>query len=446
VTKAQKILYSLGSFGASLPSQAVGAFLLFFYVDRLKMPPSLYGTGMVIYAIWNALNDPLAGQISDNTRSRWGRRIPYIRFLVVPLAVAFVLIWTPPFASAAGHEMAMFAYFLIVLFFFDGFYTFVILNWTALFPEMYPTLDERAQVSAWRQAFGIFGNIIGVSLPPMLYPVLGWPGMGLVFGLLTLLSLALSLAGSKENPTFAEQQGLALIPALKATFANRSFLTFVIADFLWQFTFGILLAVIPFYAKYILHIQGFLQTLLTGIIFIVVIPMVYVWSSVAIKRGARNTVIISSVLFALALIPFGLVGSVVPAYVFAVFLGFGLAGLILLIDVLIADVIDEDELKTGRRREGMYFGINGFMVRLSIAFQGLVVTGIMTATGYDANAAVQSPSAIAGFRILLTVVPIIGVALGVLMMVLYPLHGERLAEVRQAIARRREEAAQASRL
>ncbi|MHB8947429.1 MAG: MFS transporter, partial [Bacillota bacterium] len=267
MTRAQKILYSFGSFGASLPAQAVGAFLLFFYVDQLKMPPSLYGTGMVIYAIWNAINDPLAGQISDNTRTRWGRRIPYIRWLMAPLAVAFVLIWKPPFASAVGHETGMFAYFLIMLFFFDGLYTFVILNWTALFPEMFPTLGERTQVSAMRQAFGIFGNIIGVSLPPMLYPVLGWGGMGLAFGILTLISLGLSLLGSKENPTFAEEQGLALIPALKATFANRSFVTFVIADFAWQFTFGILLAVIPFYAKYVLHIEGFLQTLLTGIIF-----------------------------------------------------------------------------------------------------------------------------------------------------------------------------------
>ncbi len=442
MTKAQKILYSFGSFGASLPAQAVGAFLLFFYVDRLKMPPSLYGTGMVIYAIWNAINDPLAGQISDNTRTRWGRRIPYIRWLMVPLAVAFVLIWTPPFASAVGHEMAMFAYFLIVLFLFDGLYTFVILNWTALFPEMFPTLGERTQVSAWRQAFGIVGNIIGVSLPPMLYPVLGWAGMALAFGVLTLISLALSLLGSKENPAFAEEQGLALIPALKATFANRSFMTFVIADFVWQFTFGVLLAVIPFYAKYVLHIEGFLQTLLTGIIFVVVIPMVFVWNAVAVKRGARNTVIISSIIFALALIPFGLASSVTPAYFIAVLVGFGLAGLILLLDVLIADIVDEDELKTGRRREGMYFGINGFMVRLSIAFQGLVVTGIMTATGYNASAATQSASAIAGFRILLTVVPIIGIAIGVWMMRLYPLHGQRLAEVRQAIAQRRGEAPQ----
>ncbi|MHB8947403.1 MAG: MFS transporter, partial [Bacillota bacterium] len=195
------------------------------------------------------------------------------------------------------------------------------------------------------------------------------------------------------------------------------------------------------YAKYVLHIEGFLQTLLTGIIFVVVIPMVFVWNSIAVRRGARNTVIISSIIFALALIPFGLAGSVAPAYFIAALVGFGLAGLILLIDVLIADIVDEDELKTGRRREGMYFGINGFMVRLSIAFQGLVVTGIMTLTGYDASAVTQPASAVAGFRVLLTVVPLVGIALGVWMMRLYPLHGKRLAEVRQAIAQRRAEAA-----
>jgi GPH family glycoside/pentoside/hexuronide:cation symporter len=437
LSKGQKILYSLGSLGAGLPAAAVSGFLLFFYVDQLKMSPALFGLGMVIYSIWNAINDPLAGQISDNTRSKWGRRIPYIRFLMIPLAISFTLLWTPPFVTAVGHEMGMFIYFLVVLFFYDGLYTFVILNWTALFPEMFPGLKERAQVSAWRQAFGIFGNIVGVSIPPLLYPVIGWFGMGLAYALLTLIALALSLRGSKENPAFATKEGLALWPALVATLANRSFLTLVLADFLWQFSFGIILAVLPFFAKYVLHIAGLQQTLLSGIIFIIVIPMVFVWGGLSAKWGARNTVMISSAAFGLTLIPLGLASSVSWAYAFAVVVGLALAGLILLIDPLIADVVDEDEVRTGRRREGMYFGINGFMVRLSIAFQGLMVTGVMAATGYDANAAAQVPSAIAGFRALLIGAPIAALALALVLMSIYPLHGKRLAEVRATLAERR---------
>jgi len=439
MTMREKILYSLGSFAASLPAQAVSAFLLFFYVDQLKMPPALYGYGMTIYAIWNAINDPLAGQISDNTRSRWGRRIPYIRFLTIPLAIAFTLIWTPPFATAVGHETGMFIYFLTVLFFFDGFYTFVILNWTALFPEMYPSLAERAQVSAWRQALGIVGSIIGVSLPPMIYPVIGWAGMGIVFAVLTALTLFLSLLGSRENPAFAEAQGLNVVAALRASLANPSFLTLVLASFLWQFTFGILLAVIPFYAKYVLHIAGFAQTLLTGIIFLVSIPMVFVWNRITVQKGARSTIMVAAALFALTLVPLGLTSTLLAAYGFAVLVGAALAGLILLIDVLIADVVDEDEVRTGRRREGMYFGINGFMVRLSIAFQGLIISQVMNRTGYNANLAVQPPSALVGFRILMTVVPVIAIALSLVLMAFYPLHGSRLAKVRETLAARRPE-------
>ena len=120
---------------------------------------------MTIYGIWNAINDPLAGQWSDRTRTRWGRRIPFILFGTVPFCIIFVLVWTVP-QSVQASANSLFAYFLAMAFLFDGLFTVVILNWTALFPEMYPSLRERSSVSATKQALGIVGMIVGMALAP----------------------------------------------------------------------------------------------------------------------------------------------------------------------------------------------------------------------------------------------------------------------------------------
>ncbi|HON42471.1 MAG TPA: MFS transporter, partial [Bacillota bacterium] len=134
-TGSGTFLYCLGSFTAALLGQAFSSWAQLYYVDILKLPLVLYGTGMTIYGIWNAINDPLAGQWSDRTRTRWGRRIPFILFGTVPFCAVFILVWTVP-QSVQASASSLFAYFLGMAFLFDGLFTVVILNWTALFPEM----------------------------------------------------------------------------------------------------------------------------------------------------------------------------------------------------------------------------------------------------------------------------------------------------------------------
>lgn len=438
--RRRKLLYSLGSVAANLPSNAFSTYVIFFYVDVLKVPAMLTALGMLIYGIWNAINDPVLGHISDRTRTRWGRRIPYILWGTLPLAVAFVLIWTPPFRVEAGETGKLFAWFLGTILAFDGLYTLVILNWTSLFPEMYPTLAERAEVSAWRQFFGILAMIVAIALPPVLYGVLGWPAMAAIFGVIIALSLGLSLLGSAERPENQREEGLALLPALRYTLANRSFITYVLGSFFFQFTTVLLLGTIPFYAKYVLGIEGTWTTLMLGLIFVGILLTLVFWMRRAVRRGARRTVMESIAVFGLFLVPFwfarGFIGGAIAAFL----LGLGLGGVMILLDVLISDVIDEDEVRTGRRREGMYFGVNAFIIRLGISLQAVILGTVLKLTGYDAHAAVQTSLALTGLRLLISVIPLGAICLSLLFFRLYPLHGEALARVKEEIARRRAEA------
>lgn len=423
--------YSLGSFSASILGQTVSAFAIFFYVDVLKVPTRLISLVMVFYGIWNAVNDPLFGQISDRTRTRWGRRKPYIIWFTVPLCVAFALLWMPPFPEGAVHQL--FVYYFVVIFFFDGLFTIVVLNWTALFPEMYPELEDRARVSALRQILGILGLIAAVALPPMIYGSLGWKFLGVLYGALGLVTMYASLLGAQERPEFAQDQGLGLLQALRYTFINKSFMTYVIPAMLIQYTFVALPAAIPFYAKYVLKATDFQTTLFLGTLFVMAIPFAAVWAKIVSRLGPKKSFIRAMIYYGVCLLPFFVAQNYIHAILIAVLLSFGLAGLMVLLDIFIADVTDEDEVRTGVRREGMYFGVNGFMIRLGISMNAVIMGSILDSFGYNPNLPEQPASALLGMRLLMTLIPIAAVALALLIFRYYPLEGERLREIKMKV-------------
>lgn len=186
----QKLLYAAGSLGVALSYQVFGTYIQFFYIDILGVKASLVGIGWSVYGIWNAVNDPLAGYWSDNTKTRWGRRIPWIAGVFIPVGLFFYLLWVPPSPLIKGGQIPLFVYFMAVVLIFDLLWTLVVLNWTALFPEMITDEKERASVSGWRQFFSLLGVLVGVALPPVLVGA-DWSRRG---------GMALSLPPSLRQP------------------------------------------------------------------------------------------------------------------------------------------------------------------------------------------------------------------------------------------------------
>lgn len=389
---------------------------------------------MILYGIWNAINDPLFGYISDRTRTKWGRRIPYIAGGLIPLVIVFIFLWIPPFGITDGNYIPLFIYFTVMMFLFDGLFTLVVLNWTALFPEMYTSLEDRSIVSMWRQFFGNVGLIIGIALAPMIYGKLGWKSMAIIFGIITGVSLGISLLGSKEADPAEYEEPLDVLPALKHTLNNKSFMTYVIPYMLIQFTFVMIMAMVPFQAKYVLNILEEQSTVILGAAFLTVFIALVPWTRYIIKVGAKQAASWAIAFFAIALVPFGLARNFTTGIIGAVLVGAGLAGILLLFDaLLIADVIDEDQLHTGQRREGMYFGANALFIRLAISVQALVMSQVLKATGYNPNLASQPASIVTGIRSLMTVIPIIALIAAFLVFRQYPLYGEKLSEVKNQL-------------
>lgn len=451
----QIILYSSGSLAVALSYQAFSTYIQFLYIDVLGLRAAWVGLTWSIYGLWNAVNDPLAGYWSDRTQTRWGRRIPWIAGLFIPLALTFYLLWVPPAGIVGTNGRFLLIYFLIFVLLFDLFWTIVVMNWTALFPEMVPDEHQRAGVSAWRQVFSLVGLLIGVALPPVLAGE-DWSGRGYMALLLagvTALSFGLSLLGSRERREFQQDETLPLKEALRATLTNRDFLYFLGANLMVQFVFLALTSTVPFYTKYVLKIQsplalpdlgvtldvGMQNSLFLGLPFIVALPAMSLWTWIARRWGAWWALRLCCLTAAVTMLLFFWSANFLTGTIAVAVFGLPLAGLLMLTDLLIADVVDADELATGTRREGLYFGMNGLVIRFAFTIQGFITGTVLTVTNYVAPTPgilypVQPATAVAGIRWMLAGIPAVALLLAFLFLQGYTLRGPRLAEVQARVA------------
>ncbi|KPV45083.1 MFS transporter [Alicyclobacillus ferrooxydans] len=412
---SKRLAYTVNQIGVNLLWQAFNTVAVFYYVTVLHVSTTGVSVGMIVYGVVNAFLNLFAGYLSDRTNSRMGRRIPYIVYGGVPFVVLFYLLFHP----LVSGPHALLAYFLVVTFLFDISFTFVALNISALFPEMYPNASNRSSVVALQQFFGIIGLIAGVALSKSLGQSLGWTTMALIFAAITFVSVYLSLYGSFENPAYREEP-LHFREAVRETFSNKRFLVYVFASLFVQLTTTMFVTISSFYSTYVVSLNATQSALFLGLMFIVAIPVSFLWSRVALKLGNSRTTLAVVVLFALISLVFCFDTTPLAVILTGAVLGIGIAGFMVLMNLLLADVIDYDAEKTGKRREGMYYGMNGFVVRIGLSLQYAIMGIFFTVTKFNSNLRTQPHAAILGLRFLIGGLPVI--LLFVSFLLLYKYH------------------------
>jgi GPH family glycoside/pentoside/hexuronide:cation symporter len=401
-------------------AQTFSAFVVYFYVTQLGVEPTWVAAAMIAHGVLNAVLNPVVGAVSDRIRTRWGRRIPWIGLGIVPLVVAFALIWMPPQLPAAG----LIVWFLVVVAVYDIAFVVVVLNISALFPEIFRTTQERARGNVPRQIFAILGIVLGTAGAPALYGFIGWPGMAIVLSTVCLVLLVWSFFGGmiERQAPEAASEAMRWRDQLTYTFANRAFVPYVLGSLFIQTSIAVILAALPFYVRYSLGAAEGEGSLLLGAIFVTAIPSIVLWSAVVRRSSPRSALLWSVAVFGIAVLGYLVTSTVLAAALVGVAVGVGVGGLLQLLEVVLAQIIDDDAMRTGHRREGAYFGVNGFVVRGSVVLQAVVAAVVLTASGFDASLGEAQPEEVdGGIRVMVAVVPLIFAALAWLCFWLYPI-------------------------
>jgi glycoside/pentoside/hexuronide:cation symporter, GPH family len=385
-----KLMYASASLGGEALTQSRSLWLLYFYTEANDyLSPLAVGAILTVARLIETVDDGLVGFWSDRTRSRLGRRIPFVLAATPFWALFGFLLFTPPTSSAAATA----AYLFIVLELYFLASTFAGGPYEALLPEIAPSSEERIQITWMRVYFGVAGAAIGLVLSGLLIDVAGYAAMAAVIAILALVARYVGLAGVWRHASRTQEPAeVGLGDALRATLANRYFLLFLPTFALFQLGFQVLLGVLPFLVKAALDVDeegawvGALAAVAIGTMALT-IPL----AARLARRRPKHEVYRLFLLSAVVLFPFLAFAGFLPGIPVEVQLvagmvivGLPIAGNYLFPAPLTADIIDYDELRTGMRREATYFGAQNFVEKTTSALAPLIL-GILLTLGRSSD-------------------------------------------------------------
>jgi GPH family glycoside/pentoside/hexuronide:cation symporter len=362
-----KLLFSTGDLSTSIPLAILMFFQLYFLTDIAGLRPDLAGIAVGVPRIWDAINDPLFGLLSDRLRSPWGRRRVLLLFGSVPLGLSFIFMWLVPELD----QIRLALYYAIIFIIFDTAFTVVHVGYNALTPEMTKDYDERSSLNGYRMVFSITGTLGAIILAT----VMGWyiqdsqilfALLGVVLGILSMIPPLIVFRITTEKPANKLPEPLSMKQALMQTLGNQPFRMVMGLYLLSWTTASILAAILVYYANYYLKVpdQANYFVLIAEGCAILFIPL-WVWVSKRLDK--RRAFIWGSLSWIVVLLAIFSLNSdqLILAYILAALSGSGIATAYVIPWSMVPDVVEYDQLRTGQRSEGSYYAFASFFQKLA---------------------------------------------------------------------------------
>ncbi len=422
---ATKIIYGSGDTGISLTSTLIGSFFSFFLIQTVGIPAVIAALPVWVGRIWDLVNDPLIGYISDRTRTRWGRRRPFLLFGAVPFALFFTFLWWRPPLSGA----ALIAYYAVAFFLYDTAATFVYMPFYALTPELTDGYDERTTLTTYRMFFSIVASLAVFGITTVVVPEFTPQSADTVFKLcmafavVSALPLFLVFFGVRERREYSEAKRPRLRETLLAVLRNKPLLLSLgIYLFTWVVV-DIMMFVLMFYITYCLHREGQSMYIMLSIFCMAILVLPF-WNWVA-KKWSKRTAYICGVAFwavvQMILITLGPGTGLEVIIVLCLLAGIGVGAAHVLPWSIIPDAVEWDEWKTGERHEGSFYAFLTLIQKAASSFViplGMVLLG---AFGFKEGGVAEQPaSAVTAIKLITGPIPAVFLGLGILCAVLYP--------------------------
>ena len=442
LTRRQKIMYGAGDIGFSLTSTILGVYFLFFMIEVVGLRPGIAAIPIGIGKVWDFVNDPIFGYISDRTRTRWGRRRPYLLFGALPLALTFTMLWyRPNFEST----VALVVYYSVAYIIFEASATLLYMPYFALTPELTSDYDERTSLTSYRMFFSILGSLLAFTLPLIIvgsFTPENAPKvllMGAIFGLMSALPMFVTFFGTEERKDLIDLEKPTLWESIKSVWKNIPF-RYGLGIFLATWiSVDILQSSLLFYVKYVVQREP-QNDIIMATIFVIAMFALPIWNWVSERWSKRFAYIYGMAFWAVVLLALISLTPNTPLgflLVLCSMAGIGVAAAHVLPWAILPDAIEWYEYQTGERHEGMFYSITTLARKITSAVSVTFIGPILELTGYQPNVTQQSAEALRGIKLVIGPLPALLLGLGIFIAYKYPLDREEFLKIVEKLKERK---------
>ena len=442
LTRKKKLMYGAGDIGFSLTSTIIGVYFLFFMIEVVGLRPAIAAIPIGVGKIWDFINDPIFGYLSDRTRTRWGRRRPYLLFGALPLALTFTMLWyRPPFEGT----VALVAYYSIAYIIFEASATMLYMPYFALTPELTSDYDERTSLTSYRMFFSILGSLLAFTIPLIIIGSFAPENaskvllMGGIFGLVSALPMFITFFGTDEKEEYSDLEKPTLWVSIKSVWKNVPF-RYGLGIFLATWiSVDILQSSLLFYVKYVVQREP-QNDIIMATIFVIAMFALPIWNWVSERWSKRHAYMYGIAFWAAVQMVLILMGPTTPLGVILLLCsmaGIGVAAAHVLPWAILPDAIEWYEYQTGERHEGMFYSVTTLARKVTSAVSVTLIGPILELTGFQPNVLKQSKEAIQGIRLVIGPLPAILLGLGIFIAFRYPLNRNDFLEIVEELKSRR---------
>ena len=462
-----KLLYGSGDWGISSVGMMRSIFYAIYLTDVVGLEPRLASFGALVGIIWDAINDPIIGILSDRLRTRWGRRRPFLLWFAIPFGLSFIILWSAPDWES---QTALLIYVTLSFMLADTLQTLVSVPFLSLTPELTPDYDERTTLTSFRSFFQLMGALSVVIAAPAIVDLVlasggtqqqGFMLVGAIFGSSGALPLLLIGIFIRETSTLEQQQSLPFRETLRAAWENVPFRFSVGMHMLNWSAVDMVAIIFPYFLLYwvaqgnllaSIRIFGFdlaYESAFFGILMSVCILFVHFWRWLSKRRNKREAYMLGMAFWVTVAL---LVYTVQPGQTgyllfLAALAGIGVSAAYVLPDAMFADVIEWDELRTRRRQEGIFYGVRALIRKLTGALIIFITLQALGWAGYQSppkgvTQFMQPDSVVQMIRLLVSPFGATIVSGTIIFAWLFPLSREKHARIQKLLERRRERLAE----
>lgn len=444
-----KLGYTIGSIGDSSSYNIVVSFFSFFLTTVAGISPAVAGTIISVALVWNAITDPTIGILVDHSKNRKGKRRPFIIKSLVPLSASIVFL----FLNVNLPQPQKNIYYLIVVLIFWTSYSAFNIPYYSMGSIITSDDDERTIISGWREVMGFIGIFCGTSVPTFLVGkflelhltnTTSWFLAAIVVAAITFITIFLMWKVTKgkepqheqmDAPSSSERMTVKeILESIWDLMRTRAYLVVIFSALFCDIYMTLFNSDLIYYTSFVMGVSESSSSILFTIMSICSIALIPFIAKAAMHIDKRTVYIVCMVFSGIVMILAKFTGlpGIPFAIAYVIVVSIGTAAYWMFIYNFLYDVVDLDEFKNGKKRDGTIMSYYSFLLKIGGALASLLVGMLLQWSGFDSEATTQSSQAVGTIESLFTILPGFFMLLSGLVMLLSPVTKKRIVALRAA--------------